>query len=243
MKTKLHSLLIYPLIITFAYFLKGKKKDYQNFFISENKKTKQKETLEVISKNNTFFENIKFFFDKQSPVYDKTLVKFDLDIFRIPEERTPIFDFFKVINVFHAMSMLSAKIPNGNLEVALKFKKGRLNNSELNNFLRYSFLTFASRKVDKLYFDKELLMDEKSLLAYQTMISYVNNSTIVNFSNAKSLYVITCKKGKDTFDIIWSSGDDIELTEFNKVYDKYGNTLSKDIKITNNPIYAFHQKS
>ena len=46
---------------------------------------------------------------------------------------------------------------------------------------------------------------------------------------------------ENTFDVIWSSSSDIELTEFNKVYDKYGELLTKDIKITNSPIYAFHK--
>jgi len=137
--------------------------------------------------------------------------------------------------------MLSSKVPNNNIEVQLALKKNSLNNSEINHLLRYALLCFSSKKVDKFYFDKELLRDKNSLLAFETMIDYINNSTIVNFSNAKSLYVLTCKKGKNTFDIVWSSKDDIELTEFNKVYDKYGKQLTKDIKITNSPIYAFHK--
>ena len=53
--------------------------------------------------------------------------------------------------------------------------------------------------------------------------------------------MITCKQNKKTFDIVWSSSKDIELTEFHKVYDKYGKLLTQDIKITNSPIYAFHK--
>ena len=242
MKTKLHAILIYPLILIFSFFLKGKKKEYTNFFVNKKRKLGQKEILEVVSKDITFFENIHLFFDKESPIYDKTIINFDIDISKIPEEKYLIFDFLKVINVYHSMSMLSAKIPNGNIELELTFKKAKINNTEINNLLRYSLLAYASKKVDKLYFDKDILKDEKSILAYETMIEYINNSTIINFSNAKSLYVITCKKGKNTFDIIWSSQADIELTEFNKVYDKYGNLLTKeDIKITNSPIYAFHK--
>ena len=241
MKTKLHSLSISPLILIFSTFLKGKKKEYTNFFVNKKRKLKQKEILEVYSKDSTFYKNIHLFFDKQSPIYDKAFINFDIDISQIPEEKSFIFDFYKVINIYHAMSMLSAKVPNENIEIALSFEKARLNNSQINNLLRYSLLAFASRKIDKFYFDEELLKDEKSLLAYKTMIEYINNSTIINFTNAKSLYVLTCKKGKNTFDIIWSSKDDIELTEFNKVYDKYGKLLTKDIKITNSPIYAFHK--
>lgn len=241
MKKKLHTLLIYPLILLFSLFLKGKKKDYTNFFISKKRLTEKKDVLEIESKNHAFYENIKLFFDKNSPLYDKTLVRFNVDISKSPEEKSFIFDFFKVLDIYHTMSMLSSKVPNNNIEVQLALKKNSLNNSEINHLLRYALLCFSSKKVDKFYFDKELLRDKNSLLAFETMIDYINNSTIVNFSNAKSLYVLTCKKGKNTFDIVWSSKDDIELTEFNKVYDKYGKQLTKDIKITNSPIYAFHK--
>jgi len=242
MKTKLHTLLLYPLILIFSSFLKGKKSDYKNFFINDKKEFKQKEVLEIVSKDNDFFEQIKLFFNKQSPLYDKVFVLFEMDINIAPEEKKYLtFDFLRVIKIYHTMSMLSARIPNENINVGLTFKKQKLNDTQINNFLRSSLITFASRRVDKLYFDKEILQDVKSLLAYETMVSYMQDSTITNFSNAKNLYVITCKQGKKTFDIIWSSDTDIELTEFNKVYDKFGNLLIKDIKITNSPIYAFHK--
>ncbi|MGB1226633.1 MAG: hypothetical protein ACPG9K_01995 [Poseidonibacter sp.] len=241
MKNKLHSTLIYPLIIVFSSFLKGKKSSYSNFFIDKKPENSKENILNVTSKNNKFYENIKYFFDKNSIIYDKTRVLFQIDTSSTPEEKTYMFDFFKVVNVYHAMSMLGAKIPNENIEIELVIKKERQNNTQINNLLRTVLLAFASRKVDKVYFDKESLKDEKSLLAYETMISYLDKATIVNFSNAKSLYVLTCKKDKKTFDIVWSSQDDIELTEFNKVYDKYAKEITKDIKITNSPIYALHK--
>ena len=75
MKTKLHTALLYPLILIFSSFLKGKKTEYKLFF-SNIKKTKQKEILLVNSKENNFYENIKLFFDKTSPLYDKTEINF-----------------------------------------------------------------------------------------------------------------------------------------------------------------------
>ena len=241
MKNKLHTTLIYPLILIFSHFLKGKKTDYSNFFHDKENENNKEKKLEVTSNNNEFYENIKYFFDKDSIIYDKTKVLFQVDISKAPEVKTYIFDFFKVVNIYHAMSMLGAKIPNDNIQVELSINKNKLNESQINNLLRTVLLAFASRKVDKLFFNKELLKDEKSLQAYETMISYLDKATIVNFSNAKSLYVLTCKKDRKTFDIVWSSQDEIELTEFNKVLDKYGNESKKDIKITNSPIYAFHK--
>lgn len=242
MKTKLHSLILFPLILIFESFLKGKKTDYKNFFINEKQKNKNDVILEVVSKENNFYDKIKLFFDKKSPLYDKTTIAFDLDLNKKPEEKKYVtFDFFKVVSVFYTMSMLSSRIPNENIDVSLSFEKQKLNDTQINHLLRYVLLVYASKKVDKLYLDKKLLKDEKSLLAYETMVSFMENSTIANFSNAKNLYVLTCKKDKKTFDIVWSSNNDVELTEFNKVYDKYGKLLTKDIKITNSPIYAFHK--
>jgi len=242
MKTKLHTLFLYPLVLIFSSFLKGKKNEYKNFFLDQQKDTKQKDILEVRSVKNEFYENIKHFFNKLSPLYDKTFVLFELDINKPAEEKKYFaFDFLRVVNIYYTLSMLSARVTNKNIDVGFTFEKQKLNDIQINNFLRYSLLTFASKKVDMLSFDKEILKDEKSILAYETMSSYINNSTITNFSNAKNLYVITCTKDKKTFDIIWSSNDDIELTEFGKVYDKYGKLLTKDIKISTSPIYAFHK--
>lgn len=241
MKTKLHTALLYPLILIFSSFLKGKKSEYKEFFTS-TKNSKQKDILSVVSKENKFYENIKLFFDKQSPLYDKTNINFELDLNIPPEEKKYFsFDFSRVVNIYYTLSMLSARVTNKNIDVGFIFEKQKLNESQINNFLRYSLLTFASKKVDTLYFEKKLLEDEKSLLAYETITKYLNNATITNFSNAKNLYVITCKKDKKTFDIVWSSNEDLELTDFGKVYDKYGNLVTKDIKISTSPIYAFHK--
>ena len=242
MKTKLHTLFIYPLTLIFSSFLKGKKENYQNFFINQKNDTKQKDILEISSVDNEFYENIKLFFNKQSPLYDKIFVLFKLDLDTCAEEKKYFtFDFLRVVNIYYTLSMLSARVTNKNITLGFKFENQKLNDAQINNLLRYSLLTFASKKVDKLYLDKKILQDQNSLLAYETMIKYMNNTTITKFTNAKNLYVITCKKGKDAFDIIWSSSSDIELTEFNKVYDKYGKLLTKDIKISTSPIYAFHK--
>ena len=242
MKSKLHTLLLYPLVLIFSSFLKGKKTEYKKFFIYEQKDSKQKEILKISTRDNIFYEHIKFFFDKKSPIYDKAFIEFELNMTKKPEEKKYFaFDFLRVVKIFYTLSMLSAKIPNENISAGFTFKKKKLDETEINHLLRYALLTFASQRVDTLNFDTKKLLDEKSKNAYDTMMKYLDNTTIVNFSNAKNLYVLTCTKEKKRFDIIWSSDEDIELTEFNKVYDKYGNLLTKDIKITTSPIYAFHK--
>ena len=241
MKTKLHTALLYPLVLIFSSFLKGKKTEYNQFF-KNRKKIEKKDILQVNSIQNNFYENIKLFFDKKSSLYDKTNVNFELDLNTIPEEKKYFtFDFFRVVNIYYTLSMLSARVTNKNIEVSFTFNRKKFDDSSINNLLRYTLLTFASKKVDTFFLSKENLKDEKSILAYDTMVSYLEDSTIVNFTNAKNLYVLTCTKYKKTFDIIWSSNENIELTEFNKVYDKFGIQLTKDIKISKSPIYALHK--
>ena len=238
---KMHSMSLYLLILIFSYSLKGKKNEYKEYFSYDKKEFDKLSLLEIKCKDYKFFEKIKFFFDKKSPLYDKTLVTFDIDVSEKPEEnKNFLFDFSKILNIFYSMSMLSSRIPNENIYVDLEFEKQRFDDTKINHLLRYSFLIYASRKVDKFIFDKSILKDEKSLLAYETMVSYLDKSTIENFTHSGNLYVITCKKDKKKFDIIWSSNEDIELTDFNKVFDKFGEKLTKNIKITTSPIYAYH---
>jgi len=242
MKSKLHTLFLYPLVLIFSAFLKGKKTEYKNFFKEKKAQNNTDKILKIISENGNFYDQIKQFFDKTSPLYDKTDVEFKIDTTKAPEEKKYFaFDFFRVINIYYTLSMLSSKIPNENITAKISFEKQKLTDMQTDNFLRYVLLIFASQKVDTFTFDTQLLQDKQSISAYETLISYLENSTIVKFSNAKNLYVITCKQGKKTFDIIWSSSSNIELTEFHEVFDKFGKSLTKDIKITNSPIYAFHK--
>jgi len=241
MKTKLHTLFIYPLVLIFSTFLKGKKNEYKNFFMKKQDTTIKNNILQIKTKNSEFYEKIHRFFDKKSPIYDKTFIEFEIETTKPPEEKKYFtFDFERILKIFYTLSMLSAKLPNENINIGLSLKKQKLDDKEINHFLRYALLAFASKRVDNIYFDIESLKNDKIKLAFETMVSYINNSTIVNFSNAKNLYVITCKQGKKTFDIIWSSSSDIELTDFGKVYDKYGAAIKENITISSSPIYAFH---
>lgn len=241
-KTKLHSISLYPVILIFSKGLKGKKIDYTNFFESSKKEFEKENYLKVFSKEFKFFENIGKFFDKNSPIYDKCVVTFEIDLKDFPENKKSFsVNFIKLINIYHSLSMLSAKIPNENIYVKFKLLDSKVNSSNINIFLRYVLLVYSSKKVDKFYFDKTLIEDENSLKAYENLIKHLDNSNIQNSSSAKDLFVITAKKDKKIFDIVWSSNRELELTDFNKVYDFYANELKEDIKISQNPIYAYHK--
>ena len=55
MKTKIHIALLYPLVLIFSSFLKGKKKEYKQFF-KNKEKIEKKDILKVTSKKNEFYE-------------------------------------------------------------------------------------------------------------------------------------------------------------------------------------------
>ncbi len=231
---------LFPLVMIFAKTLKGKKLDYIEF-ISENKnELKNKVLLEVDCVDNQFSENIKKFFDKESPIFDKTLVKFKVDLSVAPELRRGLTqDFSKTLDIYYAMSMLGAKIPNENIYIELDLNNQKVNTSNINNLLRYILLAYGSKKVDRVFIDTSKF-DSRSLKAYETLVSYLNNSVIENYTNSKSLHVITTTSNKKTLDIVWSSKEDIELTDFNTVYNRFGEELKEGIKISVNPIYAYH---
>ena len=243
MKSKIHSILIYPLLTLFAYLLKGSKENYDDFLSNNLNKLKNLELLEINSQKdkNIFFDDIKYFFDKKSPLYDKTFVNIYVDLEKTPESKSyGLYDFSKFISMYYSSSMLSSRITNDNLYIKLIFDKKSLNEECLNNLLRYMFLVYASRKVDFLYLDKSTF-SKKALEIINNFEDKLNSSKFVKFSKSKDLYVLTCEKKKEKFDIIWSSSKrEIDLTDFNRVFDKFGQELKENIKITNSPIYAYH---
>lgn len=243
MKSKIHSTLIYPLLSLFGYLLKGSKENYDEFLTDNINKLKNLELLEINTKKetNSFFKDIKYFFDKNSPLYDKTFVNIYVDLEKTPESRCyGLYDFSKLVSMYYSSSMLSSRITNDNLYMKLIFSKNSFGELEQNNLLRYILLAYASKKVDFLYMDKTTL-PKKAIEIINNFEDKLNSSKFINFSKSKDLHVLTCEKKKEKFDIIWSSSKrEIELTEFNKVFDKFGQELKGEIKITNSPIYAYH---
>ena len=243
MKSKIHAVLIYPLLLIFAYLLKGRKENYDNFICKDLNEFKNSELLEINKgqNKNSFFDEIKYFFDKQSPLYDKTLVNLNIHLEDTPEKKSlGIYDLSKKIDLYYSSSMLSSRITNDNIFMNLCFKDKFLDENKLQNLLRYYLLVYASRKVDRLVINKRF--DNKSNKALEYLIDILNSSKIINFSKSGDLYVVTCEKKKEKIDIIWSSSNrQIELTDFNKVFDKFGDLIKSDIKISNSILYAFHK--
>lgn len=240
MKTFLHSFLIYPLLFIFSYILKGQKKLYDNYFCKDIDDLKNLSLLEI-SMNNNYLNNIKYFFDKTSALYDKTVISFEINTDIKPEKKhMNIFDFSKKIDMYYSVSMLSSRVANDNLIMKVNYNKKTFDDDALDVFLRYCILSYSSRKIDRLVINTS--DDDKVLKLISYMKEMLNGSTIENFSISGDLYVLTCERKKNKFDIIWSSSNrEIELTQFNKVYDKFGVELKENIKISQSPIYAFHE--
>jgi hypothetical protein len=243
LKSYIHTLLIYPLLFIFSFILKGKKDKYKNFYQSSLDNSKYEHVLSIDIKKFEFRKVIKYYFDKNSPLYDKTKIEYKLDLKIDPfHKEFGIFDFSKKIDMLHSVSMLSSRVSNDNLLFNLNISNNSIEDNNINNFLKYVYCIYFSKKVDFFSTSISDFKDENLLKAFETVSKYLEDSKILKFSNSKDLYVITCEKDKKKFDIIWlSTNREIELTDFKKVYDKFGKLLEKDIKITQSPIYAFHE--
>ena len=243
LKSSIHTILIYPLIFMFSYLLKGKKEKFKSFFQNSFKNSQNENILTLDIEKFDFINKIKYFFDKNSLLYDKTKIDYTLDLNISPEKKEfRVFDFAKKIDMFYSLSMLSSRVSNDNLLITFNIVNKKFNDENANNFLKYLLITYFSRKIDCIFISKDSIKDENILKVFDTLNTHIEDSKFINFSNSKDLNVITCKKNNKKFDIIWlSTNREIELTDFKKVYDKFGNLLEKNIKITKSPIYAFHQ--
>ncbi len=175
------------------------------------------------------------------------------------------FDINKQINTLYGLSTLAIKSNNDVIisEVNWHIKDQKHANEyavseeeQAMYLVRYYLLALGSKKVQSVfwfqlisstfglaYFKKGKCERRKSFYAFKTLINFLENCTIEKYSNASKLHVLTCTDKNDKMlDVIWIEDEgSVELKEFNTVYDIYGNELKKDIKITNSPIYAFHQ--
>lgn len=238
---KIKSFFLFPLVVMFAKGLKGKYENSKNFITNDKRELNNQVLLEIDCQNYEVLDDISKFFDKTSPIYDKTKINFKIDVNVIPEDYKKFtFDFMDIVHIYHSASMLSARIPNENIYVEIKVSNYKLNETQLNNLLRYIIKIYGSKKVDKLFFNIEDF-DEKSKQSLQYFVNLLNSAKPLKFSRSRGLFVLTCEDKKSKFDIVWSKGEDIELTEFGIVYDKFGNEMKKDIKVSNSPIVAIHK--
>ena len=243
LKSSIHTILIYPLIFIFSYLLKGKKEKYKSFFQNSFKNSYNENILTLNIKKFDFKNKIKYFFDKDSLLYDKTKIDYTLDLDINPQiKEFRIFNFAKKIDMLYSVSMLSSRVSNDNLLFSFNIINKKFNDENINNFLKYLLITYSSRKIDSIFIAEDSRKDKNILKTFETLNTHLEDSKFVKYSNSKDLYVITCEKNNKKFDIIWlSTNREIELTDFKKVYDKFGNLLEKNIKITKSPIYAYHQ--
>ncbi len=175
------------------------------------------------------------------------------------------FDLNKQINTMYGLSRLAIKSNSDIIisEVNWHIKEQKQANEyavseeeQAIYLVRYYLLALGSKKIQSVFWfqlissafgqtfvKKGKLERRKSFYAFKTMIQFVANCRIEKYSNADKLHVLTCEdeSGK-MFDVIWieEEGNSVELTKFNNVYDIYGTELTKEIKITNSPIYAYH---
>jgi len=175
------------------------------------------------------------------------------------------FDINKQINTLYGLSTLAIKSNNDIIisEVNWHIKDQKNANEyavsedeQAMYLVRYYLLAMGSKKIQTVfwfqlisstfgltYFKKGKLERRKAFYALKTMINFLTNCTVEKYSNAERLHVLTCTDTKKKkIDIIWIEEEgSVELKEFNTVFDIYGKQLTKDIKITNSPIYAFHK--
>lgn len=235
------SFLLFPLVVIFSKSLKGKDTNFTKFVTYDKRELNNQVLLDIDCENYEVISDVMKFFDKSSPIYDKTKINFKIDVNKIAEDYKKFtFDFLDIVHIYHSSSMLSARIPNENIFVEFKVSNYKLNDMQLNTLLRYMLFTYASKKVDRLFLDIENF-DEKSKESLEYISNLINNSKVLKFSRSGGLYVLTCEDKKSMYDIVWSKGDDIELTEFSTVYDKFGKELKEDIKISTSPIIAIHK--
>ena len=121
--------------------------------------------------------------------------------------------------------------------------------------LRYYLLALGTKKVETIFWHQLIapgygLIDNRGGLVlkrpayevFKTMIDFLQESEVLRFSHSKNKYVLTCQKNNRKFDVLWiNDAHTIELTNTHEVYDMFGVRLTKNIEISENPIYAYYR--
>ena len=121
--------------------------------------------------------------------------------------------------------------------------------------LRYYLLALGTKKVETVFWHQLIapgygLIDNRGGLVlkrpayevFKTMIDFLQESEVLRFSHSKNKYVLTCQKNNRKFDVLWiNDAHTIELTNTYEVYDMFGVRLTKNIEISENPIYAYYR--
>lgn len=204
-------------------------------------------------------------FNKFAMKFDKVSALLYVDKQGFPENPQKItFDLIKQINTIYAIATLAIKAKNDVIisEASWHIKEQKEANENAvseedyaNYMVRYYMLALGTKKIQSVYWfqlvsstfgltyvKKGKLEKRKAFYAFKTMIDFLDNCKVEKYSDASGLHVLTCtnNKGKK-LDIVWTQKEEpVELTDFKKVYDVFGEEMTKDIKITQSPIYAYH---
>ena len=210
--------------------------------------------------------NVRALFNSVKIKFDKVSSLMYVDSQGIPEQSKFLsFDLSKQIHTLYGLSSLAIKSKNDIIlsETSWHIKGEKEANEyavsedeQAMYMLRYYLLALGTKRVQGVYWfqlisstfgltylKKGKIEKRKSFYVYKTMLEFLKLCKVEKYSEANGLHVLTCKnvKGKK-LDIVWvkDSNITVELTEFNEVFDMYGNQMKKNIKITNSPIYAYH---
>lgn len=121
--------------------------------------------------------------------------------------------------------------------------------------IRYYLLALGTKKVETIFWHQliavgyglidyrgDLILKRPAFLVFKTMIDFLQGSEILRFSHSKNRYKLTCQKDNRKFDVLWiNDAHTIELTKAHEVYDMFGTRLTKNIEISENPIYVFYR--
>ncbi len=119
--------------------------------------------------------------------------------------------------------------------------------------LRYYLLSFASQKVDRVYWHQLIapgygLVDSRSGLqkrdafqAFSTMLSLLKKSSFVSFKSSGGLYLLKVQSDLDFLTVIWSLDPQTKKLEKKIKYQNYlgESFLTDKLSISTHPIYIF----
>ena len=211
---------------------------------------------------------IRALFSKYNIFFDKVSSLLYVDRRGAPENKQMLsFDTVKKIDFLYALASLSKRSTN---KLVITETNWPISNTkpyaptsefecvDENDYarfmLRYYLLALGSKKVETVYWHQLIaagygLIDHRKGLrkrtafdVYKTMLKFLDDAQVIKYSNTGDLYVLTCQKDGKKFDVVWLNfKEEMPISDFSKVYDMFGNELKEDIKVSENPIYAYHK--
>ena len=120
--------------------------------------------------------------------------------------------------------------------------------------LRYYLLAIGTKKIETVYWHQLIapgygLIDcrkgirkREAFEVYKVMLKFLQDYEIVSYKKNQDLHVLTCQSNSKKLEVIWlSTSRQIPLTDFDEVYDMFGNKLEQNINISERPIYAYYK--